>query len=144
MEADRSHEERPETTVGHTSAVALSDFRRGALLGAVSMLAIGGLVVVVAVTAWLFISRDEPPNPTATRQDVVGTVTQLEPRVCVEAQSDGADETVAEVWCGLAEGGVAPAVSVGDAVSGSIIGVELDPGSGYALSFWESLNLRDG
>lgn len=108
------------------------------------MLAIGGLVVVTAVAVWLFISRDEPPHPTATRQNVAGTVTQREPRLCVEEQADGANEAVAELWCGLAEGGVAPGVSVGDAVSGSIIAVELDPGSGYALSFWESLTSSAG
>ncbi len=102
------------------------------------MLAIGGLVVVAAAAIWVYISRDDPPAPTATRHDVVGTVTQTGPRVCVEERSDGGDEAVPGLWCGLAEG-AASDVSVGDAVVGSIIGVELDPGSGDAWSFWESL-----
>lgn len=103
-----------------------------------SVLAIGGLVIVAAVAAWMFLSRDEPPEPTATRHEVAGTVTQTGPRVCIEERSDAADEAVPGRWCGLAEGGAAD-VSVGDAVAGTIIGVELDPGSGAAWSFWESL-----
>lgn len=103
------------------------------------MLAIGGLVVVGAVAAWMFLSRDEPPDPTATRHRVVGTVTQTAPRLCVEERSDRGDEAVPRFWCGIAEAGVASGVSVGDDVAGTIIEVELDPGSGAAWEFWESL-----
>ena len=115
-----------------------ADFRRGALLGAVSVLAIAGLVVVGVVAAWMFVSRDEPPEPTATRHEVAGTVTQTGPRVCVEERLDPGDEAVPGQWCGIAEGSAGD-VSVGDAVAGTIIDVELDPGSGAAWSFWESL-----
>lgn len=120
--------------------MAASDLRRGALLGAVATLAAGGLVLVAAVAIWTFSSRDDPPAPTATRHDVVGTVTETGLRLCVEERPDGDDEAVPALWCGLAEG-VSSDVSVGDAVAGSMIGVELDPGSGYAWSFWESLDL---
>jgi hypothetical protein len=102
------------------------------------MLAIGAMVVVAAAAVWVFVSRDDPPAPTATRHAVVGTVTQTGPRLCVEEGSDGGDEAVPAVWCGLTEGAFSD-VSVGDAVVGSIIGVELDPGSGDMWSFWESL-----
>lgn len=104
------------------------------------MLAIGGIVVVAAAAVWIFVSRDDPPVPTATRHAVVGTVTQTDPRLCVEERSDSDDGAVPAVWCGLTEGAFSD-VSVGDAVVGSIIGVELDPGSGDMWSFWESLAL---
>lgn len=80
------------------------------------------------------VSRDDPPEPTATRHEVAGTVTQTGPRVCVEERLDPGDEAVPGQWCGIAEGSAGD-VSVGDAVAGTIIDVELDPGSGAAWSF---------
>lgn len=119
--------------------MGLSAFRKGALSGAIATLAVEGLVIVAVAVAGTATSRDERPNPTPTRREAVGTVIEAEPQLCVEGQPDPADDRVPRVWCGLTEGGIASGVAVGDAVVGSIIEVELDPGSGPAWSFWESL-----
>lgn len=122
--------------------MALSAFRKGALLGAASILVIEGLVAVAVVVAWMSTVGGGPPEPTATRRDAVGTVTQTGARLCVEGHSDDTDEAVTRLWCGRAEPGRVPGVAVGDSVEGSVIEIELDPGSGPEWIMWESLTRR--
>lgn len=114
-------------------------FRKGAVVGALSILVLEALVLMAVVAVWTVASRDEAPDPTATRQPARGTVTETGPRLCVEGPDTAEDGTVPRMWCGIAEGGVAAGLEVGDAVEGQIIDVELDPGSGAAFSFWESV-----
>ncbi|WP_436794471.1 hypothetical protein [Actinospongicola halichondriae] len=123
--------------------MAPSSFRKGALFGSVGVLVVEGLVVVAVVVAWMVIARDDTPDPTAARRAVFGTVTSTEPNLCVEGEPEDPDRPPPE-WCGPTASGMATGVTVGDLVEGTIIGVELDPGSGFAWTFWESLTLRSG
>ena len=121
--------------------MALPAFRRGAAFGAVALLGVEALVVVAVAVALVATAADDPPDPSATRRQAAGTVTQTAPRLCVEDQRGASGDEVPRSWCGLAEHGLASSVAVGEAVVGSIVEVELDPGSGPAWSFWESLML---
>ena len=114
-----------------------SSFLKGVLLGALSVLVLEGLVV----TAWLVATRDEPPEPTATRREVRGTVTQTDPQLCLTSGSGapGAGGAPALGFCGLALGGVASGAAVGDVVVGHLVEVELDPGSGPQWVLWSSV-----
>ena len=115
-----------------------SEFTKGVAVGAASALVAVGLGVFAM--AWIAAPGDEGPDPTATRHQVVGVVTTTEPRVCVEGADPSPETTATELWCGLAQPGyVDDNLVVGDAVVGTIIDVETDPGSGTAFSIWESL-----
>ena len=118
--------------------MAFSAFTKGAAVGAASVLLLGGLAVVAAV--FVAAPRDELPEPTATRHEAVGTVTETEPVLCVEGAGD-AQEAPPTLRCGLVQPGLLGAsnLTVGDAVVGTIIEVETDPGSGAAFAVWESL-----
>lgn len=118
--------------------MALSAFKKGVVLGAASVLLLGGLVAVVV--AWTVAPGDDPPEPTATRVEAVGRMTQTEPQLCVEG-AGGAGEATPRLWCGLAQPAfvAASGVTVGDDVVGTVVEVETDPGSGSAFAVWESL-----
>ncbi len=122
---------------GSVSAVTRSSLLKGVLLGALSVLVLEGLVVA----AWLFATRDEPPEPTATRREVRGTVTQTDPQLCVRSGSGAPEPGAAPAlgFCGLALGGVAAGTAVGDVVVGQLVDIELDPGSGAAWVLWSSV-----
>jgi hypothetical protein len=95
-----------------------SPFVRGLVVGSLATFAVGAMILVA------------------------GTVTEVGARVCVEGAPSPDGQAVPRVWCGIDAGGVDAVVEVGDDVAGTIIGVELDPGSGATWSLWESLAER--
>lgn len=119
--------------------MAGSEFRKGAAVGAVSVVVFGWVVVALAAWAFALTSDDEPPEPTADRVDTFGTVTSTDPMLCVvRPPTDDAPRPAP--WCGFAQpGSPASFVAVGDAVTGTIVGVETDPKSGWAFAVWESV-----
>lgn len=117
-----------------------SPFVRGLVVGSLATFAVGAMILVAAVVPSTNSSGE--PEPTASRDEVAGTVTEVGARVCVEGAPSPDGQAVPRVWCGIDAGGVDAVVEVGDDVAGTIIGVELDPGSGAAWSLWESLAER--
>lgn len=116
-----------------------SPFRRGFLFGAVSLLVSQGLLVVIAAVVWLAWFTDDLAQPKATRRQTQGVVTQVGARLCIDGGA-GAGSTATE-WCAFADDGVAVGVEVGDAITGQVVDIESDPGSGTMWSIWESVEV---
>ena len=110
-----------------------SPFVRGAVLGSLATLGVVAAIIVAVIVAT---ADSGEPEPTASRDEATGTVTEIGARVCVEGRPAPDGQAVPRFWCGINAGGVDPAVEVGDAVTGTIIDVELDPGSVAAVSPW--------
>lgn len=115
--------------------MASSPLVRGVVLGSLATLAVVAAIIVAVVAT----DDSGEPEPTASRDAAIGTVTEIGARVCVEGRPAPDGQAVPQIWCGINAGGVDPAVEVGDEVTGTIIDVELDPGSGATWSLWESL-----
>lgn len=96
------------------------------------------MLVVLSAAVWASADRDDLPEPTATRHQITGTVTQAGAIICVETgpSADG-DDARPTSWCGTTAQLGAPDLTVGSEVTGSVIDVETDPGSGAAFSVWE-------
>ena len=125
--------------------MTLSAFQKGALTGALSTILMGMLLVWGLAMASIALSSDEPPDPSATRDEVRGEFhSRIGQQVCVSVEggsAEGGDPR--PPVCGTALNAAVPdTLVVGDDVVGDIVEVEMDPGSGSHWSLWYSLTRR--